>query len=129
MHANCVTDTGWQAFLSSRGLTEASVNAYLQRRIEVLRFIERRFRQGILIDPSEVQAYYRDTLLPQYASGETAPPLDQVSQRIEEILLQQKVNALFGDWLENLRKQGEIEVLDPALEPAVRATGAGAGGE
>ena len=129
VHANCVTDTGWQTFLSSRGLTEASVNAYLQRRTEVLRFIERRFRQGILIDPSEVQAYYHDTLLPQYASGETPPPLDQVSQRIEEILLQQKVNALFGDWLENLRKQGEIEVLDPALEPAVRATGAGAGGE
>ena len=43
--------------------------------------------------------------------------------------LRYQVNALFGDWLENLRKQGEIEVLDPALEPAVRATGAGAGGE
>jgi peptidyl-prolyl cis-trans isomerase SurA len=129
VHANCVTDAGWKEFLASRGLTEAEVNAYLERRIEILRFIERRFRQGILIDPSEVAAYYHDTLLPQYAIGETPPPLEQVSPRIEEVLLQQKVNALFSDWLENLRKQGEIEVLDPALEQTMSAAGAGAGGE
>jgi len=129
VHANCATDAGWKEFLATRGLTEADVNAYLQTRIEILRFIERRFRQGILTDPGEVEAYYRDTLLPQYTSGETAPPLEQVSQQIEEILLQQKVNVLFADWLENLRKQGEIEVLDSALEQAAGASGRGAAGE
>lgn len=129
VHANCVTDEGWKQFLSSRGLTEANVDAYMRRRVEVLRFIERRFRQGIQIDRSEVETYYRDTLLPQYANRETAPPLDQVAPRIEEILLQQKVNALFSDWLDNLRKQGEIEVLDPALEPAEPKPGNGAAGE
>ena len=87
-------------------------------RLEVLSFIELRFRQGIRISPEEIEAYYKDTLLPQYPVGETPPPLQQVSSRIEEILLQQRVNALFDTWLENLRKQGQIEVLDPALETA-----------
>jgi len=41
-----------------------------------------------------------------------------VSSRIEEILLQQRVNQLFDDWLATLRKQGQIEVLDPSLETA-----------
>ena len=118
VHLKCSTDEGWTEFLTRYGLTQAEVEGYLLRRIEILRFIERRFRQGIQIDDTEVTAYYRDTLTPQYAKGEAVPPLAQVAPRIEEILLQQKVSALFSDWLENLRKQGEVEVLDPALETA-----------
>ena len=44
--------------------------------------------------------------------------MQRVSPRIEEILLQQQVNLLFDEWLTNLRKQGDVEVLDPALESA-----------
>ena len=62
--------------------------------------------------------YYRETLLPQYPPGQTPPPLQQVSSRIEEILLQQRVNALFDTWLSNLRNQGQIQVLDPTLKRA-----------
>jgi len=75
-----------------------------------------RFRQGIQISPQEIAAYYKDTLVPQYAAGEAIPKLAQVSPRIQEILLQRRVNVLFDDWLKNLRQQGEVEVLDPALE-------------
>ncbi len=56
--------------------------------------------------------------------GEAIPTLDQVAPRIEEILLQQQVNVLFDDWLKNLRKQGDVEVLDPALETTQPQTGA-----
>jgi peptidyl-prolyl cis-trans isomerase SurA len=113
---NCASDAGWAAFLAARGLTPARVEAYLRYRVEILRFIEQRFRQGVQISPQEIDTYYHGTLLPQYTAGEAIPPLDQVSQRIEEILLQKKVNVLFDDWLTNLRKQGDIEVLDPSLE-------------
>jgi peptidyl-prolyl cis-trans isomerase SurA len=113
---HCATDAGWQAFLSAHGLTAGEVETYLRYRLEILSFIEQRFRQGISISPEEIETYYRKTLIPQYAKGEAIPPLDQVSSRIQEILLQQRVNALFDDWLSNLRKEGEVEVLDPALE-------------
>ena len=112
---NCASDTGWKAFLAVHGLTEERVETYLRYRLEILSFIEQRFRQGIRISPQEIQTYYHDTLLPQYANGEPAPALDKVAPRIEEILLQQQVNVLFDGWLNNLRKQGEVEVLDPAL--------------
>ena len=113
---NCVSAAGWKAFLDAHGLTQERVEASMRTRIEILRFIEQRFRQGIQISPQEIAAYYHDTLLPQYAAGEAIPTLDKVAPRIQEILLQRQVNALFGDWLKNLRKQGEVEVLDPALE-------------
>jgi hypothetical protein len=104
------------------------VETYLRFRIEILRFIEQRFRQGIRISPEEIAAYYRETLAPQYAAGEAVPALDKVAPRIEEILLQRQVNVLFGDWLRNLRKQGDVEVLDPALETPETQGGTGEGG-
>jgi hypothetical protein len=85
-----------------------------------------RFRQGIRITPDEIETYYKETLLPQYPAAQTPPPLQEVSSRIEEILLQQRVNQLFDDWLANLRKQGQIEVLDPALETALANSDQGA---
>jgi peptidyl-prolyl cis-trans isomerase SurA len=115
---NCATDAGWKAFLAAHELTQQRVENYLRFRLEILRFIEQRFRQGISISPEEIETYYHKTLLPQYAKGETVPPLEQVSARIQEILLQQRVNVMFDDWLNNLRKQGDVEVLDPALETA-----------
>jgi len=115
VRSNCSSEEGWKAFLESHGLTPERVDAYLRNRLEILRFIEMRFRQGIRISPEEIEAYYREKLVPLYPPGQAPPPLDQVSPRIEEILLQQEVNALFDDWLDNLQKQGEVEVLDSSL--------------
>jgi len=126
VHMQCTTDAGWKAFLATNDLAEKQVEEYLRRRLEILAFIEKRFRQGIRISQEEIEAYYRDALLPQFAKGEAAPALKDVAPRIEEILLQQQVSALFSAWLDNLRKQGDVEILDPSLEPAQTATTGGA---
>lgn len=128
IHFNCASEEGWKAFLEAHELTPERVQIYLRYRIQILRFIEERFRQGIRISPEEIQNYYRETLVPQYTAGEAIPPLAEVAPRIEEILLQRQVNVLFGDWLTNLRKQGDVEVLDPALEAPEPQGGAGKGG-
>jgi hypothetical protein len=128
IHFNCATQQGWSAFLVAHWLTTQRVESYLRYRVEILRFIEQRFRQGIRIAPEEIEKYYRETLLPQYAPGEAIPTLDKVAPRIEEILLERQVNVLFDDWLRNLRKQGDVEVLDPALETPEAPDGAGKGG-
>lgn len=125
---NCASDTGWNAFLATHQLTTGRVEGYLRYRIQILRFIELRFRQGIRISPEEIETYYRETLLPQYAAGEVIPALDKVSGRIEEILLERQVNVLFDDWLANLRRQGDVEVLDPAFEAPEAQGGTGKGG-
>ena len=113
---NCATDAGWNAFLAAHRLTPERVETYIRYRLEILSFIEQRFRQGIQISPQQIESYYLDILLPQYAPGESIPPLDQVAQRIQEILLEKQVNVLFDAWLTNLRSQGDVEVLDPSLE-------------
>jgi hypothetical protein len=116
VHQKCESDAGWKAFLEAHHLTEERVETYSRYRLEILAFIEQRFRSGIHISPQDIENYYRNTLLPQYKPGESIPPLNTVAPRIEEILLQQQVNVLFDDWLTNLHNQGDVEILDPSLE-------------
>ena len=114
-HRDCVSAAGWSAYLATLGVTPNRVDEYWTRRMAVLRFIERRFRSGIRIAPEEIKKYYQDSLLPHYSSAADAPPLDKVSARIHEVLLQQQVNALLNDWLKSLQEQGQVEILDPTL--------------
>ena len=118
---DCESEAGWAAYLASLGLSPERVAAYWTNRIAILRFIELRFRSGIRIAPEEIEKYYKETMLPMYATPGAAPALDHVSARIQEILLQQRVNELLNEWLKSLQYQGQVEVLDPALRVAVEA--------
>ena len=53
-------------------------------------------------------------MLPEYAKQKVTPPkLETISTRIEEVLLQQQVGNLLGDWLKSLRAQGSVWVMKP----------------
>jgi peptidyl-prolyl cis-trans isomerase SurA len=126
-HSDCKSAAGWKAYLATLELTPEGVAGYWSNRMAVLRFIERRFRAGIRITPQEIQKYYRETLAPRYAKADEAPPLERIAPRIEEILLQQQVNALMNDWLKSLQDQGQVEILDPSLGRAGVASKPGGG--
>jgi peptidyl-prolyl cis-trans isomerase SurA len=112
---NCTTEEGWKAFLAAHGLTEAQMFNHWKRRLMILRFIDLRFRSGIRISNQEIEDYYKTSIVPVYQhQNQKPPPLDQISQRIQEILLQQHVNGLLRDWLKTLRHEGVVQILDPA---------------
>jgi peptidyl-prolyl cis-trans isomerase SurA len=115
-HRDCMTPSGWAAYLKTLDLTPDRVATYWTHRIAVLRFIEERFRSGIRITPDEIQKYYSDNLVPRYAKPGDAPALERVSPRIQEILLQQRVNLLLNEWLKSLQDQGQVEILDASLK-------------
>ena len=118
---DCESANGWQTYLLTLGLTPDRVQSYWSDRMAILRFIEQRFRSGIRISPEEIEKYYRNDLLPRYAKPSDAPALQKLSPRIQEILLQQQVNALMNDWLKSLQSQGQVEVLDASLRGSVTA--------
>jgi peptidyl-prolyl cis-trans isomerase SurA len=114
---HCETQEGWDKFLATEGFTEESLTSRWRQRMEVLAFIELRFRMGVRITPEEIRAYYTKTMLPQYAAQHVAPPpVRTISNRIQEVLLQQRVSKLLDDWLESLRAQGNVVVLHPGEE-------------
>jgi peptidyl-prolyl cis-trans isomerase SurA len=110
----CETDAGWQRFVKDQGFTMPELMERWRERMEVLRFIEQRFREGVRISPDEIKAYYDKTLLPEYAARKNTPPkLEAISDRIQEILLQQQVGALLDDWLQSLKAQGSVRMAKP----------------
>jgi parvulin-like peptidyl-prolyl isomerase len=111
---HCDTDAGWKKYLGDHGFTEGEFRARWMQRMQLLRFIEVRFRNGIAISDAEIKAYYEKTMLPEYAKRSvTPPPLERVSKRIEEVLLQQEVSELLQDWLKSLRAQGSVRMMTP----------------
>ena len=110
----CETEAGWKKFLSDHGFTEAEFRVRWLQRMQLLKFIEVRFRNGIKIKDEEIQTYYEKTMLPEYARRNVTPPtLDTIKRRIEEVLLQQEVSALLEDWLKSLRAQGSVRIMTP----------------
>jgi peptidyl-prolyl cis-trans isomerase SurA len=123
---DCKTDAGWQAFLKSRGLTEKQVVEHWTQRLAILDFVQSRFGSGVRITPAEIKDYYEKSLLPRFREmGETnLPSLESVSSRIQEILLQQRVSSLLLEWLQSLKSEGSVSILDPAYGK-VGTTGSG----
>ena len=112
----CETDEGWTKFVAAQGFTIDELRRQWKLRMEVLRFIEERFRTGVRVQDEEVKTYYEKTLLPEYARRHaTAPPLEAIASRIEEIMVQQRVTSLLTDWLKSLRAQGQVRIL-PSTE-------------
>jgi peptidyl-prolyl cis-trans isomerase SurA len=123
MEYRCQTEAGWQAFLNSQGLTEKEVEQHWAQRMLILSFIQSRFGSGVRITPAEIKNYYDKTLVPRL-NGVKPPPLANVSGRIEEILLQQRVSSLLLEWLQSLKSEGSVSILDPTYGK-VGTTGSG----
>lgn len=109
---HCETTAGWTNFVHDQGFTVDALTERWRQRMQVLKFIEARFRMGIRIAPQEIQDYYSKTLLPEYAKQKATPPgVDAIRDRIQEVLLQKQVSNLLGDWLKTLRAEGTVRVM------------------
>lgn len=117
LKSKCDTKEGWDAFLKANGLTNAEVLDHWKKRLTILDFIDVRFRTGIRVSHHDVEEYYDKSVVPEFTrQHESAPPLNSISSRIEEVLLQQHVNGLLRDWLNSLREEGNVQIVDPAYQ-------------
>lgn len=112
---DCKTTAGWKAFLAANDLTDQEVKQHWKQRMVILRFIDVRFESGIRISTDSIDNYYTKTVIPAFAKqNEAPPPLKDVSERIQQVLLEQQVNGMLQDWLTSLREEGSVRVVDPA---------------
>lgn len=120
---DCASPAGWKAFLAANDLTSDEVADHWKQRLTVLRFIDDRFRTGIRVSQQNISDYYAAAVVPVFErQHQTPPPVKSVSGRIQEILLEQQVNAQLQDWLASLRDQGSLRILDPAYAAVGQST-------
>ena len=100
--------------LQNYSLDEATLRSRLAREQRILTFVDFSLRPQIRIESEQIAAYYQDEFLPQFTldqPGAEAPALDEVREKIEEILVQREMNQQMGPWLESLRKEQGIRQL------------------
>lgn len=112
------SEAGMRAALEKYGLTEQDLKDHLLWRVTFLKFIDFRFRPGIMITDKEIQAYYENTLLPLEKAthpGGDVPTLDELRSRIEQTLTAQRVDRELDDWLKRARARTAIEFREGAF--------------
>ena len=103
--------------LQTYGITTDEVKRRLWWQLTLLRFVEFRFRPGIQISDSDVQAYYKQQVVKWQQEGvRTIPSLEEARPQIEEILTQQRIDEELDRWLAEVRMQVPIRYLDEALK-------------
>ncbi|HLG97530.1 MAG TPA: hypothetical protein VKX49_14550 [Bryobacteraceae bacterium] len=102
--------------LHTYGITEAQLKEHLWWQLTVLRFVDYRFRPGIQIQDSEIQAYYEQQLTKWQEQGvQPVPSLSDERSQIEEVLTQQQIDENLDSWLAQARVQVPIRYLDETM--------------
>lgn len=104
--------SAYRAALQSLGMTEPQVVKRLELYERTLQMINNRLRPAAMPDPSEVENYYKQTFVPEYAKAHNGPPppLDNVREQIREILVQSKMNGLLDNWLDRLKSTHRVTI-------------------
>lgn len=110
------SDARLQQELARYELTEDQLRAQLQWQFDVLKFIDQRFRPGVLVTDDEVKTYYdqhRAALEGQYP---TIKSYEAMEPKVRELLEGQRLNQEFDRWLDARRKRATIEYKQGAFQ-------------
>jgi peptidyl-prolyl cis-trans isomerase SurA len=108
-----------RAGLSWYGLTEDQLRRYVLWQLTVLRFIDQRFRPGVLVTDEDVRTYYAEHRAELQKAYPKNNSLEALQPKIEEIIAGERVNERFEEWIEETKRRTRIEVRDPALVGAL----------
>lgn len=101
--------------LNRYGLTEEELQGQLLWQLSVLRFIDQRFRQGVLVSDEEVRTHYErhlSKLQRQFPANHSYAALED---EIRRTLIAERINTNFEQWLADSRKTVGIEYREEAL--------------
>ncbi|HJT70626.1 MAG TPA: hypothetical protein VJ731_10525 [Terriglobales bacterium] len=100
----------WETILSEHGVSEKLVEKHVADELQELRFIDARFRPSVQVSPEEIQEYYKDELVPKLPVSDPVS-LAEIAPKIREILVQKKIDQMLETWLQELRTQATIRIL------------------
>jgi hypothetical protein len=96
------------------GLDAETLRLLIKHRLEILRYIDFRFRSFVFVSDAEIQSYYESQVAARAkAQGQPAPSLDQARGLIEKIISDEKVKSEMIAWLDESRQKAEIVIFDP----------------
>ena len=105
----------YSAKLRELGLSAEQVRQLLERQIYIERYLDYKFRPSVQIQAADVNAYYKNDLIPQLAKqNQIVPRQSDVEEEIREVLVQRGISTLTSKWLDETKSRVKIERLPPA---------------
>jgi hypothetical protein len=105
-----------RADLAKYSVTEDELREALLWQLTVLRFIEERFRPGVLVTDQDVKTYYDQHLADLKKQHPRDSSLAALEAAIRTLLQNQEVEKQFDAWLDDARKNVRIEYREEALK-------------
>ena len=108
-----------QAFrdrLAAAGLTPQELRHIVERQLYLERYLDYKFRPAVQIDDAAIEDYYQHEFVPALRAQGQTPPLDEVRDRIREVLTQRGITARADQWFDETKSRLQIEIIPP---PAV----------
>lgn len=109
------SDARFRTELARYHLTDDQLRRHLLWQLTVLRFIDQRFRAGVLVTDEDLAAYYKEhraeleKAYPRNSSFETLEP------KIRESLTGERVDQAFEEWLAETRRGTRIDYRQQAF--------------
>ena len=103
-------------FISTDRATPEQLREQLLWQLTVLRFIEERFRPGVLVTDEEVRSYYDQHLAEIRKQNPGSSTFEIQKPKIRSLLEGDGINKNFTEWLEEARKRYRIDYRQEALE-------------
>ena len=114
-----VPDEEFKRRMADYHLTDDRLRDNLQVQLATVRFIDLRFRPGSAVSDGEIELYYRETFVPEWQQanpGKTVPDVDEVRDRLEQLLLAQRANQSLEDWLKQARAGARVTFFEEAFQ-------------
>jgi hypothetical protein len=97
--------------LTKYGISEEDLKAHLLWQATLLRFVDVRFRPAIQISDEEIQKYFNQELpqLEKEAGRDRKISFDDLRDKIEETLTDERIDQQMDEWLKETRKRVRVE--------------------
>jgi hypothetical protein len=102
------SDARMKAELSRYGLTEAQLRLQLQWQLDVLKFMDQRFRPAVLVTDEEVRQYYDQHKAEVERQFPQAKTYAAIEPKVRASMEEQRMNQSFDNWLTAARKRDRI---------------------
>jgi peptidyl-prolyl cis-trans isomerase SurA len=109
------SDAQMRAALSRYALTEFQLESHFLWQLTVLRFIDQRFRPGVLVSDDEVRAYYDAHLAELREENPQNSSFDALAPRIRGSLEGEQINQNFAEAMDAARKGSHVRYLQEAF--------------
>jgi len=101
----------FQTRLNEFGLELEDLKACFKEKILYQNILSRRFGQGAPVSLEEIENHYQQIYIPsQEKKGLRPRPMMEILGEIESAIKQEKIKKQKTDWINNLKKQAEIEI-------------------